>query len=612
MPAFAPLTTARTVAYVAAALVVLQTLTRTWIAANSGYYWDDLILTGRGGTLPLWSSDLLVYSHDGHLMPAAFWVAAVTTKLAPYEWALPALTLIVGQLLASLAVLRLLTLILGRRPALLVPLTLYLFVPLTVPAFTWWAAALNTLPMQIALAWVAGDAIRLYRTGRVRYAVSGIAVTVAGLLFFEKSVAVPFVAFATVALLLHVDGTPAPLRATWQRCRALWIGALATLAIWLVAYLSIGETHIQWASPRRAFGLLHHGTSYGIVPTLLGGPWSWTRWLPSPPWATPPTLLVVVSWIVVIAAVTATVLWKRRVGWVWSALAVYYLGSVAAMILARWGDDTAYELAQTLRYFTDTAVVLAIAVALVFRAPTRDTPTRYAPTGDTPTRYLKRAPVLTASRRVAAASVVGVLFVVSSLVSTVTYVRSWQEGPTPQYLENARQSLAEHSDVPLLDQQASIFILMPVTYPHNKLSTMLAPFRERGEFADSTTELRLLDGEGHLVDAEVLWTRGIEEGTAPGCGHRIEGSEWTTVPLNGPLVGWEWVAQLNYLVGDDGEIEVSLAEGDPVRVPVTAGLGTVYVKLIGGGDSLRIRPVTPGLTLCLASGPVGPPAPKQN
>ena len=54
------------------------------MAANSDFYWDDLILAGRGGSLPLLSGDLLLYDHDGHLMPGAFLVAGIATRIAPY------------------------------------------------------------------------------------------------------------------------------------------------------------------------------------------------------------------------------------------------------------------------------------------------------------------------------------------------------------------------------------------------------------------------------------------------------------------------------------------------------------------------------------------------
>ena len=106
-------------------------------------------------------------------MPGAFLVAGGITRLAPLNWIGPAISLVVLQLLASLALLRALHVILGWRPVLLMPLTFALFTPLGVPAFAWWAAALNSLPMLAALAWVCADAVLLVRTGNQRYAVDG-------------------------------------------------------------------------------------------------------------------------------------------------------------------------------------------------------------------------------------------------------------------------------------------------------------------------------------------------------------------------------------------------------------------------------------------------------
>ena len=580
------------VLHLALGLIAVSLLVRSWVAARSDFYWDDLILSGRGGSLPLLSADLLVYDHDGHLMPGAFLVAGIATRIAPYQWILPMITMIALQAAASYAVFRLLRKILGLRSAVLIPLALYLFTPLTVPAFAWWAAALNALPLQIALAWVAGDALELCRTGRRRYAISAILVTVAGLLFFEKSVVVSFVAFATVALVAHVDGAPRPLWSTLRRGAPLWIGSGVVLGGWAALYLFTVESQFEWAGPSRAFQLFHHATSLGLVPTLLGGPWTWDRWIPSPPWASPSPALVVVSWLVLLAVVVATMRSKRRIGAVWILTAGYFLLSVAAMVVTRWGADTTYELAQTLRYFTDTAVVLAIGTALIVRAPAR---------GPVPVPFL--------TRPVVAATVVAA-FVVGSLWSTYTFTRSWAENPTTDYLTTARASLAEHQDAALLEQPVSIWVLLPVAYPNNLVSRVFAPLPDRPAFADSTDRLRMLDDSGKLVDAQVTWVRSLEPGTVPDCGHLVDKRSFVPVALDGPLTGWEWTAQLNYLASADGELSVAMEVGDPVRVPVHRGLNSVYVRLTGGGQSLRVKTLTPDLSVCVGVGPVGVVVPK--
>ncbi len=135
------------VARTAAALIALHLVVRAILAFGGYFYWDDLILIGRAGTQNLLSPSFLFDDHDGHVMPAAFLVSGAVTRLAPFSWVLAAVSLVVMQLLASLALLRALWVILGWRPVLLVPLTFALFTPLALPGFAWWAAGLNTLPM---------------------------------------------------------------------------------------------------------------------------------------------------------------------------------------------------------------------------------------------------------------------------------------------------------------------------------------------------------------------------------------------------------------------------------------------------------------------------------
>ncbi|WP_072691139.1 hypothetical protein [Rhodococcus marinonascens] len=583
---------------VAAVLITAQLLVRAWVAGRGGYYWDDLILVGRSASVPLFSGDLLLYDHDGHLMPGAFLVAGVVTRIAPYQWILPMLTMVALQAVASFAVFRLLRKILGPRPALLIPLALYLFAPLTLPAFAWWAAALNALPLQIALAWVAGDALELCRTGRRRYAFSGTLVLIASLLFFEKSVLVPFVAFATVALFSYIDSRERPFQSTLRQCALstlrrgapLWIASAVVLATWALVYLSWVESRLVRPNGVAAFELFNHATSRGLLPTLIGGPWAWARWIPSPAWAAPSTMLVVAGWVAFVVAVVATVRRKRRIVGVWILTAAYFLLSVTAMVVTRSSDNTAYELAQTLRYFTDTAVILAIAFALIAHAPHRSAaPIRVRPL-------------------VAVAAVTA--FVASSLWSTYTFTRSWDENPTTDYLTTARASLAEHNDAPILDQPTSIWVLLPVAYPYNMVSRLLGPLRDRPEFSDSTPDLRMIDDDGSVIDAQVTWVRSIEPGAVPDCGYLVDQRSFVPLPLNGPLIGWEWTAELNYLADADGEISVAMEDGDPVRVPVQRGLSSVFVRLIGGGQSLRVSTLTPNLSVCIGVGPVGVVVPK--
>src|SRR3954452_24362524 len=98
--------TPRGVVLIAAALIATQLLLRVWVVSKAFLYWDDFILAGRATKFPLVSADLLLYDHDGHFMPGAFFLTGLLTRWAPLEWWPMAITLIVLQALASLAVWR--------------------------------------------------------------------------------------------------------------------------------------------------------------------------------------------------------------------------------------------------------------------------------------------------------------------------------------------------------------------------------------------------------------------------------------------------------------------------------------------------------------------------
>ncbi len=573
---------------VAAALIVGQLVIRAVLAFGGYFYWDDLILIGRAGTQGLFSPSYLFDDHDGHVMPGAFLLAGAIIRLAPLVWTGPAISLVVLQLLASLALLRALYVILGWRPVLLIPLTFALFTPLGIPGFAWWAAALNSLPMLAALAWVCGDAVLLVRTGNQRYAVTGVLVYFGGLLFFEKAAVIPFVAFAVVALLCHVSGDPAALRSAWRGGVRLWLASLALTAGWVALYLTVVNQR-RWSSDLAMTGaLLRRSITHGIVPGLAGGPWDWARWAPASPWATPTLPVMVLGWLVLVAALALSLIRKRRIGPVWLTAAGYTVACQVPIYLMRSSRFTALELAQTLRYFPDLVVVLALLAAVAFTAPNRES-----------------SGWLDLSRlRTALTGLVALLFVASSLYSTATFRTSWRDNPVEPYLKNAQAGLAA-ADTPLLDQEVDPLVLQRVAGPENLVSHLFALVRDRPEFASATTQLRMLNSKGQLVEARVTWVRTIIPGPVPHCGYFAQPDQPARLVLDGPLLPAEWTVELNYLGNTDGSMMLALSEGPEVKVPVHPGLNRVYARLPGAGDTITVRATTAALSLCLASGPVG-------
>lgn len=586
------------VSWVATAAVVLilgQLVVRAVLAFGGYFYWDDLVLVGRASTHPLLSVPYLLDDHDGHVMPGAFLVAGVITRLWPLAWAGPAVSLVVLQLLASLALLRALHVILGWRPVLLIPLTFALFSPLGVPGFAWWAAALNAVPMLAALAWFCADAILLVRTGDRRYAVTGVLAYLGGLLFFEKAAVIPFVGFVVAALLTHVQRGDHAVATVWRTGRRLWALSLGLTAGWIVLYLAVVNQR-RWSSDLpMTWALLRRSITHGIVPGLAGGPWNWDRWAPASPWAAPGPAAMVAGWFVLAGVLVVSLVRKRHIGLLWLAAVGYTVACQVPIYLMRSSPLTALELAQTLRYFPDLVVVLALLGAVGFCAPNRDS-----------SRALNASAMHTA-----VAVGLAVLFVASSLYSTATFLVSWRDDPARGYLQHARRSLAAAAaGAPLLDQGVDPLVLQRTVWPENLASHLFALLPERPEFASATTDLQVLDNTGELVAAQVTWVRAIVPGPMPRCGYFAQPDVPAQLMLDGPLLPEDWTVEINYLANVDGSMTLSLTEGPETKMPVRPGLNRVYVRLPGAGDAITARAETASLSVCIASGPVGYVAPR--
>jgi len=300
---------------------------------------------------------------------------------------------------------------------------------------------------------------------------------------------------------------------------------------------------------------------------------------------------MVLGWLVLAGALVASLVRKQRIGAVWLTAAGYAVACQVPIYLMRSSRFTALELAQTLRYFPDLVVVLALLIAVGFCAPNRDPEARLLP-----------------RRAVATTAGLAVLFVASSLYSTATFLTSWRDNPAQSYLQNARASLAAaqaDSDAPLLDQEVDPLVLQRVAWPENLASHMFALLRDRPEFASATTRLRMFTSAGRLVDARVTWVRTIVPGPTPRCGYFAQPDRPARLPLDGPLLPADWTVELNYLANTDGSMTLSLTQGPDVKVPVHPGLNRVYVRLPGAGDAITARADTAALSLCIASGPVG-------
>lgn len=579
----------RAVVGLCAAVVVVAAVVRLWVAAAGWFYWDDLILhsLAAGSSWP--TPEFLLTDHDGHLMPGGMALVWIAAHVAPLDFRLPLVQIVVLQLLAGAAYARMLWVLLRGRPVLLVPLVAGLAIPLGLPAATWWAAALNVLPLSAALAWAVSSMVLLARTGHNRHAVEVTLATILGLLFVEKALIIPVVAaMVLLAGWWTAGGGRAELLDLWRRTRVAW----AAQAVIVVAWVGVFVVVVGRLGGRGSFGetegtrpgfvdLVAHTYRLAVVPALGGGPWRWDRWHPGPPMADPPVAAVAVGVLACALVLAWSLLTRHRTAAIWLVAALYPLISVVLVAAGRAGPDTAAEIVQTLRYHAELPVVLGAAAALALAAPRRTV----APTH----------------------TVVGVLalgaLLASSVVSTVTFRQVWSEQPSRDYVQPLVETLRDRPE-PILDQDVPFEVLHPVTAPAHRLSTLITGVSGMPEVGTWTPEPVLIDALGALHPAEVAFGRTLPQGPEPACGHRV-GPDGTRLELDGPLLERDWVVQLNVFADADGQVALGFDQGEETVAPVRAGLGTVFVRVEGGGTGITVSPRGGVTEMCVGSGPVG-------
>jgi hypothetical protein len=579
------------------AVVAVGAALRAWVVGGGYFYWDDYIFQGRAARLPL-DADYLLHGHDGHLMPGAFALQWVLTRLWPMDYVPLAIALILGQLLLVILFARLATSLWGDRWLVLVPVTVVAVTPLTLPTNTWWAAALNGIPMQLALVVGLSAGLRWSRTGRSRSLCLGVIVWLVLLSFSEKVLVVPWAVLAA-APLVRPDLSA---RQAWRHVMGRNRGVLLVCAVVTVGYVAayvavVGKAPSSDASAAQVSDLLARGFVTTVAPAMVGGPLNWSGIGFGSAVGQPP------AWLVIVAGelVGGLVIWSAatsrtaRRAWVWAG--AYVLGDLLLLATGRVNTFVDPVIVQGLRYTADAAVPLALAVgcALAAIAPgSRRLMARAAGPGRDVGPWPR-------------AGVLALVFVVSllSVLSTLHYREIWVANPSREYVANASHDLAAAADGPsVVDQPVPVSVLYGLAFPYNQVSWVLSPVSPRPEFGDPTSLLRIFDESGHLRPALVQGPAAVP-GPVPGCGWKIEGSQ--DIILQTEIVPFVHTVRVGYIATGDGTATLALGSAPARAVPIHRGLNEVVVTLEGGGDQLLVRDLTPGVTICTDDVRVGVP-----
>jgi hypothetical protein len=605
----------------AAAILALQLVLRGWLDFRGFFYLDDFAFTGRAATMSVTDPHYLLLSYNNHVMPGSFAWVWVLTRLAPLSFG-PVVVVDLGlQLVLGVVFYRLLRALFGTRPAILVPFAIGMLSPITLPAFLWWAAALNQLPEQIAMVAALLYHVRYLRSGRVRTGVLGAVSVAVGLLFSEKSLfIVPLVVGFTV--LYGATGTP------WRRVVTLarrhvrvWIAYLVVVVPYTAYYLTEVPSPTRPGADGAALGqLVTQSFAHAILPGLLGGPWTWTPIGVAGALAGPTAFAETLALALFAAIVVLTFALHRRalLGW-WLALG-YAAMNLTVLAVSR-ATFVGPVIGDEYRYVTDVAIVAAIGGALSVLQiagpwanggpqPLVVRPKVHAWWNTSRMRELRT--VLPHPGQGLVAGVLVVAFLVSATVSSLRYDQYWRVNPARPYLTTLRAQLAiAPPDLVLADQNVPAEVAWALLGQYALPSRILGPLPDHPAFLEpggTTSDLRVIDRGGRIQPAAIYGITATP-GQAKNCGWRM-GALPVTIPMRRPTdTDGPATARIGYIASADTTGEVTIGT-TRLTVPFHRGLGTVWFRTTGQVASVQVSALADDTaTVCTNDISVGIPVP---
>lgn len=601
---------------VAAALILAQIVLRGWAAAGGYFLLDDLVFVYRAVELPF--DGRIFDDYNGHLMPASFALVQALTTIAPLNWGVVVGVNLLQQLAIDVVLLKVLIELFGRRLAVVVPLAVYLTSSITLPAFVWWAAALNQLPMQLAVLLAVLTWVRYLRDGRTADALRSVAALAGGLLFSEKTLlATPLL--IAITLFWFTDGNPLRrLVDTARRHRTGWLCHLALFAGYAIFYQVHVESPIRAApSARELLELVGQSGAKSVLPGLVGGPWIWEDFPPTLAITAPPEVMQWLSAVVVAVVIAVSVI--RRVGAIraWVLLGGYVAGACVLLAASRVQVIGSLALSREYRYFTDVAMVGALCLAFAF-LPVRDAPTVLRPrTGSPAAAFVDRVravpiPSWVPDRlsgdllTVALGTLLVLMLCAGAVVSTVGYAQRWHANPARPFIENARADLAGRPGTVLVDGLVPDPVQWHVLGPYALASRVLAGAPEVRFLNDgeSAPALVMLDEKGNTAPAAVIPVSKAVPGPTENCGWLVADRP-VPIPLeNGGVAPWGWTARVVWLSAVDTTGWITLGDQRiPVNLP--AGLREVFLQFSGPAQTATVELANPDRPVCIAGVEVG-------
>jgi hypothetical protein len=544
-------------------------------------------------------------------MPIGMAIAWLLARASLYNWLLASAVTAVLVAAASLALLRLLLTLFGARSAILVPLAVYLFGPLSLAAVAWWSAALEILPLQLAIFMAVNAHVRYLRGQQSRYLIAAASWLAVGMAAADQGALVPLLLLALTAAYFAPGRWTQAARQVLTSYRRAWLVYGAVLACYAGVFCyCLAGSGISPAGPGLASRLYQFaGTLIArtALPGALGGPW---RWLASGfAQAAPPLALECLAWVLAAIVVAASCLYRMRAWRAWVILLGWVIAAdIVPAAISGFGTLPPTSLGTQTGYLTDATPVLALCLALAF-VPLKDAPLKDAPLKDAP---LKGAPVepRPIPRPVRVVTLLAFcLFAAGTVVSQQAFEAASAGPAARSYIATARLAVrTAPAGTVIVAGPTPATIMDPGFFSASQASTasVIGPL-SRGKQAQRWADVldgvvadpMTFDDRGQLRPVTVL---GPARSRRRGCWDVTPAAQDMTLP--GSLYRWPWTARLAYS-GPAGLLAVSFG-GDWDQVMVPAGQHVVYVPVVGEGDKVSLQFAGPNSrALCVTGVTVG-------
>lgn len=590
---------------IAVLMISAQIGFRAWALYPSWFYTDDYTLMNQARVTSAPGLDYLTEPFNSHFMPFGKLVIWFVTHSGTTNWALAATTTLVVQLLASCACLWMLQTLFGIRWANLALLALYLTSAMSMPGLMWWTACLTQLPVQLAFFLAVGTWVRYLRSRRLHWAM----LTALSLLFgLSSDVRVLLVVPLLVAMMLLYFSTGSLRHRFTDTVRRYWpaLGIGGVVAFGYVAYYALNvpppfqDTKAEGAGLRRSAEVANSMLGDALPSAAVGGPWRWYDTTPPIVLAAPPAWAVHLAWVLIALTVALSLLRRRLALRGWLLMLAYAVGLYLLLVVSR-GQVYGALAGMEYRYLTDMVCVIPLCLGLVF-LELQGAAESSAPRPD---------PVLRRGIGQRWVVIAVVLVCAGGMVSSWRYVGFWHhKNASRTYVKNVQNDLARaQGNVDLANQLVPPEVMPAYTAPNDITQNYLPLLADNTRFPSSTDHLRVLTQDGQVRTADIKDRAVSVEGPDGECGHRVTG-DGTVIELDDTTIDFTWWARIGYI--SSARTPVTVTAGDStVRAEMRQGLHSLFVRVVGAVDSVRLDGVDPGTTVCVDKVEVGDAVPGE-